>query len=409
MEHFSKSKATTCEDTVEIECDDYLVELKDEFIPELCALSSCTPMMHDLQKEVDWVRVFLKTDYPWRHCKTQSPVASHCIMGALCGSAKEPELDTPNNIEHVWGSENCSQCDRIPQLFQKLRGMACSAKFRLTQHPTDNDKMNKACGLEVNIEGQFAKVKKFMSHQMLRRNSRNCGLERRSPINFTIGTAEHTMDYMSKLEDKWHAESQADRFAKVGRSCYGHAFITPAPDDDGYNGGDASGDLLMVNVRLFVDDSKQDFEHSTPLLKPAIMLFQEVCPWVTRVNASHDGGSHFELAFDLCYPRVCAALGLEAGIVDKPETGAGKDVQDADFSNVSYAIKAGVDAKMDAISSESTANIVDSFSGAAEGKINRVCTLTRGVGPGNLKRFIQGEIYRWEHRYEDGVYKGSFS
>ena len=69
------------------------------------------------------------------------------------------------------------------------------------------------------------------------------------------------------------------------------------------------------------------------------------------MNASHDGGSHLKLAFDLCYPRVCAALGLEAGIVDKPETGAGKDVQDVDFSNVSYAIKVGVDTKMDAISS----------------------------------------------------------
>ena len=91
--------------------------------------------------------------------------------------------------------------------------------------------------------------------------------------------------------------------------------------------------------------------------------------------------------------------------MDKPETGAGKDVADADFSHVSFAIKAGVDAKMDAISSETTATIVDSFSGAAEGKINRVCTLARGLGPDPLKRFITGKVYQLQHSFDSGAYK----
>jgi hypothetical protein len=133
-----------------------------------------------------------------------------------------------------------------------------------------------------------------------------------------------------------------------------------------------------------------------------------LCALGCRSSKGATPASNFGDAFDLSYPRICEDLGVEAGVIDTPETGAGKDCQDADFGTVRHAITVGVNAGLDAISSATTSRIVESFSGAAQGKVNRIATIKRGLGPADLKRFITGKVYRWVYEFEYGKYIGSW-
>jgi len=166
-----------------------------------------------------------------------------------------------------------------------------------------------------------------MAHMLRKRNSRGANIERKGEM--VVGVGEHVFDHIQKLEDQFYLEGQTDRFAKKGRSCLGIAFSTLAPD--GYEGPTTGeGSILVVNIRLFCNDSKQDFEQSISLMNVGLALFKEICPWVTKLNGSKDGASNFQDSFQFAYPRLLEIHGLQGGIIDTPETAAGKDEADQD-------------------------------------------------------------------------------
>jgi hypothetical protein len=224
-----------------------------------------------------------------------------------------------------------------------------------------------------------------------------------------IGVADHIHDYMNKIEDMYHAESQSERFAKKGRSNNGHCFITLAPEDyEDLGEAMGVGSLLVVNIRLFCNDSKQDFEHSISMLPVAISLFNQVCPWVTTLNASQDGASNYGDGFRLAYPRVLEMFDLQAGLVDTPETGAGKDAEDQDFRQCQAAFRAFWNAGGNILSATDCAVAADRLQGPERGKMNRVVTFERGLAPAPLEKFVTGKVYRWHHHYDEtGTYSGS--
>ena len=222
---------------------------------------------------------------------------------------------------------------------------------------------------------------------------------------FSVGVCEHVFDYMNKIEDMFHAEGQTDRFAKKGRSCFGHSFTTLAPDGYNFDGAVGAGSLLCVNIRQFCNDSKQDFEHSLTLLDAAIELFVEACPFAHTLNGSKDGAVNFGFGFNLAYPRVLEKHGLMAGIIDTPETGSGKDEEDQDFRQVQCALRLWVNGGGDVLSAEDATDAADQLQGPEKGKLNVLTTIKRGVGPLPLvkEKFIAGRLYRYHHHFNDEV------
>ena len=97
----------------------------------------------------------------------------------------------------------------------------------------------------------------YMAHMLRGKNNRIANMLRKG--EFSVGVCEHVFDYMNKIEDMFHAEGQTDRFAKKGRSCFGHSFTTLAPDGYNFDGAVGAGSLLCVNIRQFCNDSKQDY------------------------------------------------------------------------------------------------------------------------------------------------------
>ena len=399
---YAESTATTCEDTVEIAKDAALSEFEEEYIDVICGLANWPSQSKRLSKEMAWVRRFIRVDYPWRHCSSKSKCSMHGSIGAL--SCRDPEFDTSAACNEGWGTKNCSECDRIPQLFAELRWMLDAARSRWQE--LDADDQARVASLEVIVDrGEFSTVQ-YMGHMLRKRNSRVANLERKAN-SMVVGCAEHVFDHMNKLVDTWHAESQTDRFGKSGRTCFGHSFTTIAPPDfEGECNG--TGSLLCVNVRLFCNDSKQDFEQSITLTHAAIALFKQVCPWVTKISGSKDGASCFLDAFQFAYPRVLEMHGLQAGTIDTPETSAGKDEQDQDFRGVQGSIRAATNSGFDCTSSVENCEAADKYQGPEKGKMNRVVTFQRGLGPQKLVKFTQGKMYRFQHEYDEiGEYSGT--
>ena len=111
-----------------------------------------------------------------------------------------------------------------------------------------------------------------------------------------VGVGEHVFDHIQKLEDEFYLEGQTDSFAKKGRSCLGITFSTLAPDVyEGPTTGE--GSILVVDMRLFCNDSKQDFEQSISLMNVGLALFKEICPWARKLNGSKDGDSNVQDSF----------------------------------------------------------------------------------------------------------------
>ena len=243
----------------------------------------------------------------------------------------------------------------------------------------------------------------YMAHMLRGKNSRIANMLRKG--EFSVGVCEHVFDYMNKIEDMFHAEGQTDRFAKKGRSCFGHSFTTLAPDGYNFDGAVGAGSLLCVNIRQFCNDSKQDFEHSLTLLDAAIELFVEACPFAHTLNGSKDGAVNFGFEFNLAYPRVLEKHGLMAGIIDTPETGSGKDEEDQDFRQVQCALRLWVNGGGDVLSAEDATDAADQLQGPEKGKLNVLTTIKRGVGPLPLvkEKFIAGRLYRYHHHFNDEV------
>jgi hypothetical protein len=368
-----------------------------------------------LKSEVKWMRRFIKADYGARHCQYQSCVGNHSIMWALCSPEKpgrseptEPEFDCTDSFTKVpEGTQHCAQCDRIPQFFATLNHLLDIAegnKDALCAH--DN---KRARDLHRVVSNANRDTREFMGHSLRKVQSRVVSLLRQSPECMPVGTGDHIHDYISKIEEMFHTESQALRFGKRGKSCFGHSFLTRAPEDFNLEECCGNGSLVNVCVRLFCNDSHQDTEMAMLSLPVAIELFKGVVPFVTRLNASKDGASNFGDAYQLAYPRILEKLGLEAATMDTPETGAGKDRCDQDFNGVSGSIRRAVNAGADAISAKTMCEAADRGQGADKGKINREIILHRGTlgkfqPPG---KFFPGRCYQLMHSHKAGKYDGT--
>lgn len=105
---------------------------------------------------------------------------------------------------------NVIECDRIPRLFKTLQAL-----FGVTaSRQLDADDQNRVKSLHAIVAIGLTTWKSYMAHMLRGRNSRGANHERQESV---IGVADHVHDYMNKMEDMYHAESQYEGFAKKGR------------------------------------------------------------------------------------------------------------------------------------------------------------------------------------------------
>ena len=79
-----------------------------------------------------------------------------------------------------------------------------------------------------------------------------------------------------------------------------------------------------------------------------------------------------------------------------------------DFRQCQAAFKAFWNAGGNILSASDCADAADQLQGPERGKINRVVTFTRGLGPKSIIKFTDGRHYRWHHQYDEtGTYIGT--
>ena len=199
-------------------------------------------------------------------------------------------------------------------------------------------------------------------------------------------------DFMMKFLPQKYAETQSEHFGKAGMSLHDSTFFLNFPVDYDFK---AQGfkplclvtgclhaerlcwvmpdDRLMVNCRMVLSDSKQDWQSTTSAIEESTRLFSEKYPHIDTISSQSDNAATYHGTGTItCQGEVIhKASGMTLIEQHFSVSGMGKDVQDTDFSHLKCGVFAYIRRGNDVITPKGLTRALNA-GGGSKGSINKL-------------------------------------
>ena len=324
-------------------------------------------------------------------CALRSPVATQCIMHALCGSGA-----FGGSCGHATHTMDDEKDNERFYLIEDTRKALAALRGKRPESTSADDWQAELDIMTEDLALIEQQLELYVQHLVRKALSSTITPRCLEALPSHLTRMHLIFDYKQKWLPVKHGETQSDAFGKRGKSIWGCTAI---------RWNVATEDFEVLNVRLVCDDSTQNWFHSLACMRTTCDILHRAWLDIDEATCQSDGAGNFSCtAFTTSLPRVGETVGIRILELNITEVGDGKNLCDTDFQQVTMALNQRKDGGADIETAQQMLDNLDANPTAGTVNAGMELGSTRRLEPGKKQgpkpyKGIDG-IYQRKYEYD---------